>query len=271
MWLLYTLLPIVIIIGLYLFLIAPCTRRRKRAEAFIADYAHRGILRESDVENSLSALVGATKAGYGIELDVRLDGDGRVVVFHDDTLKRVCGIDRNMSEMTAAELSGVRLNGSEEGVPTLADVLAGVDRSMPLCVELKGTSPDTSLCPKVAELLDGYDGAYSIESFNPFLLAWFKKNRPDVIRGQLVSNFFREGGTSLVIKLLCTPMLTNVLSRPDYISYNAQFKLLSVTLCEKLFGAVMFAWTIRDRELYKRVRARGHAAIFQDFEPRIEK
>ncbi len=271
MYILYIFIPILLIIGLYLFLIAPCTRRRKETAALVGDYAHRGILRTTDVENSLTALVGATKAGYGIELDVRLDADGRVVVFHDDTLKRVCGVDRKMKEMTASELADVRLCGSDEGVPTLADVLAGVDRSMPLCVELKGTSPDTSLCPKVAELLDAYDGVYSVESFNPFLLSWFKKNRPDVIRGQLVSNFFCEGGTSLAVKLLCTPMLTNVLSRPDYISYNTQFKLLSVTLCEKLFGAVMFAWTVRDRELYARVRARGHAAIFQDFEPENDK
>ena len=262
-------ISLVVLILLYLFLIAPRNRRQMNKFKSVM-YAHRGLHNGERAENSMSAFRAAVEGGYGIELDVRLSRDGKLVVFHDDTLKRVCGIDRKMSEMTAAELSGVRLNGSEEGVPTLAEVLAGVDRTMPLCVELKGTTSDTSLCPKVAELLDGYDGTYSVESFNPFLLAWFKKNRPDVIRGQLVSNFFREGGTSLVVKLLCTPMLTNVLSRPDYISYNARFKQLSVMLCEKLFGATMFAWTIRDKELYARVRARGHAAIFQDFEPRIK-
>lgn len=267
MWIFYIIIPIIFLLSLYLFLIAPRIGRRERALTLVNNYAHRGILSESDVENSLSALVGATKAGYGIELDVRLDGDGRVVVFHDDTLSRMCGIDKKVKDLPSSELDTIRLGDSDEGIPTLAEVLARVDRSVPLCIELKGTSLDTSLCPAVAKLLDGYDGVYSVESFNPFLLAWFRQNRPEVIRGQLVSNFFKEGGTSLAIKILCTPMLTNVLSRPDYISYNTRFKILSVTLCEKLFGAVMFAWTVRDRELHKKVRARGHASIFQDFKP----
>lgn len=53
--------------------------------------AHRGLHDRSNgiVENSPSAFGAAMDAGYGIELDLQLSGDGQAMVFHDETLDRL--------------------------------------------------------------------------------------------------------------------------------------------------------------------------------------
>ena len=53
--------------------------------------AHRGLhdVAHAIAENSLPAFWAATRAGYPVELDVRLLADGEVVVFHDRELDRL--------------------------------------------------------------------------------------------------------------------------------------------------------------------------------------
>ena len=65
-------------------------------------YAHRGLHdNNSDApENSMAAFRKAVDAGYGIELDVQLTKDRIPVIFHDDTLKRVCGVDGYVKDYT---------------------------------------------------------------------------------------------------------------------------------------------------------------------------
>jgi glycerophosphoryl diester phosphodiesterase len=84
---------------------------------------HRGA-RRSAPENTLRAFELALEQGAdGFELDVRLDGDGRVIVFHDRSLERVTeGRDRRLIEdVSGVELASVDISG--ERVPTLVEVL----------------------------------------------------------------------------------------------------------------------------------------------------
>ena len=100
-------------------------------------FAHRGLHDGGRAENSLSAFSAAVAKGYGIELDVRLCKSGELVVFHDPTLNRVCGVDGRVIDMTAEELSRVSLSGTGEGVPTFAKVLQTVGGAVPLLIEIK--------------------------------------------------------------------------------------------------------------------------------------
>ncbi len=59
----------------------------------------------------------ACRGGFGMELDLQLTQDGRIVIHHDRNISRTCGVDRNIDEMTYEELSGYRLLGSQERVP----------------------------------------------------------------------------------------------------------------------------------------------------------
>lgn len=213
-------------------------------------YAHRGLHGGEIPENSLAAFRKAAEEGYGMELDIQLSADGEVMVFHDDTLDRMTERKGRLSDYTAAELSAVRLKTGEgvltdETVPTLRQVLETVDGAVPLLIELKGESTDTSLCPAADRILREYSGPYCVESFNPMLLFWYRKHRGDVLRGQLYTDVYREKGKN-PLNLLLSLMALNVLSRPHFAAYDRKYrKKLPVRIAVGLFGAVPFVWTVR--------------------------
>ena len=262
---------IVIAVLTYALLIRPRVTMRPDMSRILSDYAHRGFFDNSDgvPENSLAAFKYAVLGGFGIELDIQLTADGEVVVFHDYTLKRMCGEDVRLSSLTLDELRRYRLVGTNYGIPTLKEVLKSVDGRVPLLIELKGENGDTSLCKAAVKLLDTYGGAYSVESFNPLLLRWFKKNRPDVVRGQLVTNLLKaKQGGNFFRNLVLTCMLTNCLSRPDFIAVDERcLRALSVMACTSLFGTKMFVWTVRKKEHFDINRENGDHSIFEGFDP----
>ena len=175
-------------VALPVFLLAPGTANRRQKAAFSGvNFAHRGLHnREKTVpENSIEAFRLAARQGYGIELDVQLTKDGHVVVFHDDTLDRVCGVEGRVDEMTYGELCKLRLCGSEYSVPLLSEVLAVVRGRGPIIVELKPGKRNKELCRRTYEVLSAYRGEVCIESFHPMIVSWFRFHAPEFIRGQL--------------------------------------------------------------------------------------
>ena len=240
---------------LYLLLIAPARLAGGDNPSLCTHYAHRGLHGGAIPENSLAAFRAAADAGYGIELDIRLSADGEVVVFHDDHLARMTGVQAEVSACTAEALSGLYLydadgKTTQERIPTLREVLDAVGGRVPLLIELKGESADTALCPAADAILAGYNGVYCVESFNPLLLAWYKKHCRHVLRGQLYTNVFREKRPSL-LHLLLSFMVTNVLSRPHFIAYDRRYAhALPVLLTTKWMAAPGFVWTVRTEEEY---------------------
>ncbi len=258
----------------YTLLVMPRVTVKPDMSDILTDYAHRGLHdNEQGVpENSLAAFKYAVERGYGIELDIQLTADGEAVVFHDYSLMRMCGEDVKLSSLTLAELKNYRLAGTKYTVPTLKEVLELVDGRVPLLVELKGENGNTALCPVAAELLDGYDGAYCVESFNPLLLRWFKKNRPDTVRGQLVTNLIKSKGAGNFFRnFMLSAMLTNFLSRPDFIAADERYlKDISIRFCVAAFGTKLFVWTVRKKEHFDINRENGDFSIFEGFEPEEE-
>ncbi len=249
----------------FVFLFPGFKEKHKYNKMLFTDYAHRGLHDAESPENSLAAFRKAVEAGYGIELDVQFSKDGEVMVFHDYSLERMTGDSRKLSELTAAELKELSLKDSGEKIPYLTEVLEVVGGKIPLIVELKGESFDTSLCPKVDSILSDYAGAYCIESFNPMLLRWYKKNRKSVMRGILTTKASRERGFTPLNFLLDT-MTLNILSRPDFIAYDHRYNKFSVKICTMLFGIPGFTWTVRDEETYSRIDP-DTCVIFEGFCP----
>ena len=132
-------------------------------------YAHRGLHDNATEapENSMAAFRKAADAGFGIELDIQLTKDKIPVVFHDFTLKRVCGGEGKISDYTYEELQQFHLCDSVEKIPKFEDVLKMVDGKVPLIVEFKIERTDLSLCPLADKMLRAYKGMYCMESFNP--------------------------------------------------------------------------------------------------------
>lgn len=233
-------------------------------------YAHRGLHdnRSDAPENSLKAFRMAAEAGFGIELDVQMAKDGVPVVFHDFTLKRICGAEGKVSDYTSEELAGFALCGSDQGIPRFQEVLELVDGRVPLIVELKVERLDLSVCREVDRLLARYSGLYCIESFHPLAVGWYRRHRGKVARGQLSDAFLREGNQGGVLLFLLQNLLFNWIGRPDFIAYNCRYPgILSRRLCRGLYHSTAAAWTVRSREQLSRARKDFDLFIFDSFLP----
>ena len=226
-------------------------------------YAHRGLHGNGIPENSLGAFRAAVEGGFGIELDVQLSADGEVMVFHDESLLRVTGVDASLYSKTREELSSLCLAGTEEKIPTLREVLAVVDGKVPLLVEIKSDHAVLDVCAKAAEILDGYKGAYMVESFHPLAVNWFRKNRPAVVRGQLSANLFWHG-KRIFPMFVVENMLLNFLARPDFIAYDYHYKnSYSFALCRFFHRPYTVSWTVKDVDALESSR-RFDGVIFED-------
>ncbi|MBQ5792136.1 MAG: glycerophosphodiester phosphodiesterase, partial [Clostridia bacterium] len=215
-------------------------------------------------ENSLAAFEAACKAGVGIELDVQLSRDGVVMVFHDYTLIRMTGKEEKLKNLTAEELQALSLAGTEQTIPTFREVLELVDGKVPLLVELKGEDLNSALCPKVAELLQNYQGPYCVESFNPLLVKNIKKYLPHVYCGQLYTNVCRDKKKYSPLNLILSAMAFNFLARPDFIAYNLKDrKAFPVLVATKLYKAPRFVWTVRTEEDLETAHRLGEHPIFE--------
>ena len=263
---------VLILLFLYLFLIAPRLFGKPDVMPLLdVHYAHRGLHdnASSAPENSLPAFQKAVDAGYGIELDVQLTRDRIPVVFHDETLERVCGVKGKVRDYTLEELSHFSLYASGEHIPTFENVLKLVDGKVPLIVEIKIHEHASAVCAAADELLARYTGTYCIESFHPFAVRWYKKNRPNVIRGQLSSSFNKPGRREPFTEMLVHYLLTNVLCRPDFIAYDHTHKYnLSRLVCRAVFRPLCVAWTIRTQEELDLSANDFSLFIFEGFEPK---
>ncbi len=256
---------------LYLLMIMPRMIRKADKTPFMGVlYAHRGLHdNTSDApENSLAAFRKAVEGGYGIEFDVQLSKDKIPVVFHDFTLKRMCGVDGKVCDYTYEELSQFHLCDSKEQIPRLEDVLGLIDGHVPLIIEYKIEWKDVQVCRVADEILQDYQGVYCIESFNPLGLLWYRKNRPAVMRGQLADAFYTRKEYKGLLYLLLQNLLLNFLTKPDFVAYNhKEAKRLSRRLCRNLYHNLAVAWTIKSEEELAKAGKEFDLFIFDSFIP----
>lgn len=256
---------------LYLLMIMPRILYRPDTARFTGWlYAHRGLhdAKAATPENSMSAFRKAVEAGFGIELDVQVSKDGVPVVFHDFTLKRMCGAEGKVSDYCYEELKRFRLAGTDERIPGFGEVLQLVAGRTPLIVELKTERTDMSVCRAVDRLCSDYSGLYCIESFNPLAVFWYRRHRRNIVRGQLSDAFLKEGEYGGTGSFLLQNLLFNWVGRPDFIAYNCKYpKMLSRRLCRSLYRSKAAAWTIRSREQLAEARKYFDIFIFDGFMP----
>ena len=253
----------------FLFLIAPGHAGKAKKAIFQGrNIAHRGLFSpdQSVPENSLEAFRLAVESGYGIELDVQLSRDGQVVVFHDDTLERVCGRKARVDELDYEELKDLPLCGSEQRMPLFSEVLALVDGREPMIVELKNGRRNRELCEKTLALLTSYAGDYCIESFHPLIVAWFRFHAPKILRGQLAQQkeLYLESGMNGAEARILAGTLLNFAARPQFIAYCVGQKPLSVRIAQAL-GAMRVCWTSHDAAN----EAGNDTVIFEHYRPRV--
>ena len=271
-----TALYIILGILLALFLLYLLALRCRRGHAMLAKlqgwgYAHRGLHGNGVPENSMEAFRLALEGGYGIELDVHLMKDSNLAVIHDASLKRTANADVKIEDLTLADLPQYRLEGTDETIPLFKDVLALYEGKAPMIVELKAERGNhAALAKAVCDMLDGYKGDFCLESFDPRVIHWLRKNRPDLCRGQLAENFFRSPTSKLppYLKFVLTHQLENFLVVPDFVAFKfADRKLLGIWLVKKLWRVQGVSWTIKTQEDYDTALKEGWLPIFEGFRP----
>jgi len=247
-------------------------------------YAHRGLHDKPRIpENSLAAFRRAIENGFGAELDVHLTKDKKLVVFHDSTLERCTGTEGILEDKTLEELRELRLEGTEEQIPLFDEVLELFEaapgtaqgfapHTLPLIIELKAYQGNhEELAEAVCKRLDSYKGDFCIESFDPRAIQAVRKLRPQIVRGQLASDFKAnpEEAPKGTAGLL-TDLKLDILSRPDFVAYNFEYKDNAAFRRAVKRGIQGVAWTIRSMEDLKAAEALGYIPIFERFDPNKE-
>lgn len=261
---LLVLLMIIVIILIY-----PSREKIDFSPFLNKDYAHRGLHDNTTdaPENSMLAFQQAISNGYGIEFDVQLSKDAEVVICHDEDLGRVCGVDKPIAQLTYVELQQYRLFQSQEKIPRCIDLLNLVNNQVPLIVEIKSETKDVRLlCEKVTALLDNYTGPFMVESFNPLVVHYFKKYRPQFIRGQLSGGL---SGKKSVIHFLIRHLLTNCITKPHFIAYEQEYQQrMMFNVIRYISDVPLIVYTTKSQQDYDNNRKKFILQIFEGFYPK---
>ena len=244
-------------------------------DAFLAQpLAHRALhdVTGGRPENSRAAIRAAIANGYGIEIDLQLSRDGRAMVFHDYDLARLTGEKGAVQQCTAEELSAIYLTGSEEGIPTLAEVLKLVDGRVPLLIELKDQhgqmgETDGRLEHATAQDIKGYDGPVALMSFNPHSVIILAQLCPDIPRGIVTCGYPPEDWA-----MLSDVTRAHLREIPDYDAAGAVFISHQVSDLDrprvaglKAKGANVLCWTVRSAEVEAKARKVADNITFEGY------
>lgn len=224
--------------------------------------AHRGFhdMNHAIWENTLTAFSRAADAGFAIECDVHIVADGNIVVFHDDTLDRLCGISGDVRDRTSAELGLLTIGGTAERIPTLKQMLKLVDGRVPLVIELKGRQgEDDGFAETVLDDLEGYKGHVALMSFDPWVLKDLKvAGSPYPLgltaEGDQPERFFAHD-EAMQLGL-------------DFISYHYGHLPNPFITAQRKLGIPVITWTVRDEAARRHTFEQADQMTFEGFDPR---
>lgn len=220
--------------------------------------AHRGFHDLKNPENSIGAFKKAIKKNYLIEFDIHLLKDNTVVVFHDDNLKRMIGINKNIKDTTYEEIKNLKLLNSKYNIPTLKEVLDLVDGKVPIIIELKFDRKVGLLEKEVCKILDNYKGIFCVKCFNPLSVMWFKKHKRNYIRGLLI-----DSKKNIFIKKLASSNIFLRLCNPDFIS--CRYSLFKNKKIKKFIkNKPVIAWTIKSKTNYNKYKNKFSSLICEN-------
>lgn len=218
---------------------------------------HRGLWDETRPENSISAYKNAIEHGYPIEMDIQMSSDGQLFCFHDDNLKRMTGVDKDIRTLCAKDIEKLDIGG--EKIPTFQEFLQTVNGAVPLLIEIK-PQIQKGIEKKTLDVLKDYKGDYVIQSFDPMVMLKIKKLAPHVIRGQLGCGNDKRGLKWYVVRNLSL----NFLVKPDFIHYCVNDLPIGKKVTN---GLPLICWTIRNDEDLKKAKTHAQNFVFEKIRP----
>lgn len=238
----------------------------KEHPIFKVPLAHRGLHNDELDENSMPAFEAAVNAGFGIELDVHVTSDNKVIVMHDASLKRTTGVDKLIGDLTLEELKKIPLLKTKTEIPLLEEVLKMVDGKVPVLVEVKAENKvPKSLVPEVLKVIEKYPYKETIglQSFNPYVTRDLKKGTTDIPVGQLMSD--ELPGQSKLVHFMYRSLLVLNISKPHFFNYDVNF-IDKPKIQKKRKKLPLLTWTINNYERQKTAIALADNYIFEHIE-----
>jgi len=202
--------------------------------------AHRGMFNNKTiVENTMEAFEKAIEKEIPFELDVQLTKDDKIVVFHDDDLKRLTNKRIVIQDTNYDELKDIKLLDTNAHIPLLKDVLKKNKDKVLIDIEIKNSKRWKTLVNKLMIELKPYVN-YIIKSFNPRIVRYIKKNYSWVNVGLLVQDNYpskikKQFNQSKAIINYCNP---------DFIAISK--KLVKTDYMKKIKNKQVFIWTINN-------------------------
>ena len=204
--------------------------------------AHRGIHNDKTIENTTLAFSKAIERNSPIEFDIQILKDGNLVVYHDDNLKRLMGIDRKLSSYSYEELEKLTFPNLDTHIPLFSDLLRLVNGRVLLVIEIKKTDIISykKYCEKIVSILKNYSGDFVIKSFDIRIVSWFLKNT-DYVTGLLMIRRKKSSYDFIINKRITLSVLN-----PDFISVST--KIVSSKLVQNFRKKhPVLVWTIKNR------------------------
>ena len=231
--------------------------------------SHRGVYNNIDIaENSESAFLKAIEMNYSIELDVRMLSDETIVVFHDEKLSRMTGADGYIDNLTYPQIQHLKLLNTDDRILTLKQVLEIVNGRVPLLIEIKNNLKVGVFEKRLMEILKDYNGEFAVQSFNPFVIEWFKNNAPHITRG-LLSGYFKKSKLSFAQKYNLKRLKYASLCQPHFINYDINYLPNRFVKRKDIVNLPLLAYTIKSENEYLKAIKYCDNIIFDGFIPTI--
>ena len=220
-------------------------------------------------ENSRTSILHAIKEGFSIEIDIRFTKDYVPIVVHDNNLKRLCGVDNYLSDLTFNDLKSIKLNNNEY-LPTLDEILKIVGGKVPIYIEFKKLRNYNDLINLKGELfclLKKYSGPLAIMSFDMKLIAYFSQQDPSLIRGIILENYNAKN------KIYYSKLETNITEYQmkkngiSFISFRYNKLTQEIYELNNRLQRKVITWTVNSELKAKKANEVSDNITFEGFEP----
>ena len=231
---------------------------KEESRTTFVNYAHRGAPAYCPENTFLSFYTGIYMGANGIETDVWLTKDGVPVLFHDDTLNRVCGVDGCITDYTFEELQKFLVTKGDlsDKIPTLEDFFAHFSyRDITFAIELKGPGAEKATADLIRKY--GIEKKTVVTSFNLDYIKNMKKYAPDLRIGFLTNTVDDE----LIEELLS-------IEADEICPKGTEVTAENVDRWHRL-GFNVRAWGIGDEELMRAVCEAGADGMTVNFPDKL--
>ena len=213
--------------------------------------AHKGIYDNDKIpENSIKAFELAIKKQIPIELDIHITKDNKIVVFHDNNLFRMTGVNKEIKKCTYKELLKLNLLNTTYSIPTLDEVLNLINGKVLLDIEIKNDNRPKDICNILIKKLENYKGKFVIKSFYPNIIYWLKINKPEYVRGILIPIHYKQK----LLKLLKNKTNILIYTKPDFICSNKNLVKTKFIIKQRKKGKPIIAWTINNEKEKEKIK-----------------